>query len=73
MAIESTSIKIAMPVFNELKAIQTKLIEERKRHITFTEVVQDYSLRIMKKKTIEERLNDNDHDATRYIVSRSRR
>lgn len=30
-----------MPVFEELKAIQTKLIEERKRHVTFTEVVQD--------------------------------
>ena len=30
-----------MPVFEELKAIQTKLIEERKRHVTFTEVMQD--------------------------------
>jgi hypothetical protein len=41
MSIASTSIKITMPVFEELKAIQTKLIEERKRHVTFTEVVQD--------------------------------
>ncbi len=41
MSIASTSIKLTMPVFDELKAIQTKLIEERKRHVTFTEVVQD--------------------------------
>lgn len=41
MTIASTSIKITMPVFDELKTIQMKLIEERKRHVTFTEVVQD--------------------------------
>ncbi|HXY87139.1 MAG TPA: hypothetical protein VEG44_01725 [Candidatus Acidoferrales bacterium] len=41
MAIPSTSIKITMGVFEELKAIQEKLTKERKRHVTFTEVVQD--------------------------------
>lgn len=41
VTIASTTIKLTMPVFEELKEIQNRLITERKRHVSFTEVVQD--------------------------------